>query len=95
VKKMSAMQTDIFNQFTANYPSKTIAKWEAMVAAWNTNPKVLNLYQELLDSKFYPFSFSCCVTHLSASNKSTGCSAGTNKERSCPGCSWPASSSQS
>jgi hypothetical protein len=36
---MSKIQTDIFNQFTATFTPDTITKWEAMVVAWNTNPK--------------------------------------------------------
>jgi hypothetical protein len=43
---MSAKQTNIFNQLSATFSPETVKKWEAMVTAWNANPKNLNPYQE-------------------------------------------------
>ena len=44
--KMSAKQTDIFNQLSSTFPPETVKKWEGMVTAWNADPKMLNPYQE-------------------------------------------------
>jgi hypothetical protein len=44
--EMSAKQTDIFSQLSATFSSKTIVKWEALVANWNADPKAPNPYQE-------------------------------------------------
>jgi hypothetical protein len=43
---MSTKQTDIFNQLSATFSPETVKKWEAMVTAWNANPKKPNPYQE-------------------------------------------------
>jgi hypothetical protein len=45
--KMSEIQADIFNQFSATFTPETIKRWEAMVIAWNKNPiKAPNPYRE-------------------------------------------------
>lgn len=44
--KMSAQQADVFEQFSATFTPAVVKKWEAMVAAWNANPKARNPYQE-------------------------------------------------
>ena len=45
--KMSEKQTDIFNQLSSTFTTETITKWEAMVDAWNKNPKTApNPYRE-------------------------------------------------
>jgi hypothetical protein len=43
---MSAQQAEVFNQFSATFSATTVKKWEAMVTAWNANPKARNPYQE-------------------------------------------------
>ena len=43
---MSAQQADVFEQFLATFTPAVVKKWEAMVTAWNTNPKARNPYQE-------------------------------------------------
>ena len=48
---MSAKQTDIFNKLSATFPPETVKKWEAMILAWNANPKALNPYKELTSGK--------------------------------------------
>jgi hypothetical protein len=37
--KMSDIQSDIFNQLSATFTPETIRRWEAMVVAWNMDPK--------------------------------------------------------
>jgi hypothetical protein len=49
---MSAVQTDIFNQFSATFTPETVTKWEAMVAAWNKNPRAPNPYKEPPSGKY-------------------------------------------
>lgn len=45
--KMSDIQTDIFNQFSATFTTDTITRWEELVIAWDTNPEnVPNPYRE-------------------------------------------------
>ena len=44
--KMSVQQSDIFEQFSATFSPAVVNKWEAMVTAWNVNPKAPNPYQE-------------------------------------------------
>ena len=44
--KMSVQQSDIFEQFSATFSPAVLNKWEAMVIAWNANPKATNPYQE-------------------------------------------------
>jgi hypothetical protein len=44
--KMSASQTDIFNQLSATFPPQTIQKWENMVLKWKTYPSAPNPYKE-------------------------------------------------
>jgi hypothetical protein len=45
-QKMSAIQTDVFNQLSATFSANTIKKWEKMVVTWNANPKAPNPYKE-------------------------------------------------
>ena len=44
--KMSAIQTDVFNQLSATFSTDTVRKWEKMVVTWNANPKAPNPYKE-------------------------------------------------
>jgi hypothetical protein len=44
--KMSEIQANVFNQFSATFTQETIAKWEAMVVAWIESPQAPNPYQE-------------------------------------------------
>lgn len=44
--KMSATQSDIFNQLSASFAPATVSKWGRMVTAWNANPKAPNPYAE-------------------------------------------------
>lgn len=45
--KMSEIQIDVFNQLSATFTPETIRRWEAMVVAWNKNPKTApNPYRE-------------------------------------------------
>ena len=44
--KMSVQQSDIFDQFSATFSPAVVTKWEAMVTAWNANPKAPNPYHE-------------------------------------------------
>jgi len=53
--KMSAKQTDIFNQLSVTFPPATIKKWESKITAWEANPKAHNPYAELEGGKSY-----CC-----------------------------------
>jgi hypothetical protein len=43
---MQEKQTDIFNQLSATFNPETIAKWETMVATWNSDSKAPNPYHE-------------------------------------------------
>lgn len=59
---MSEKQTGIFRQLCTTFPPATIRKWEAMVLAWNANPKAPNPYAEskngmhTLVCTYYPYS---------------------------------------
>ena len=44
--KMSAKQTDVFNQLSATFSPAIIKKWESKVIAWEANPKAKNPYAE-------------------------------------------------
>jgi len=44
---MNTKQTDIFNKFSATFSPEMVKRWEAMVVAWNANPKAQNPYKEL------------------------------------------------
>ena len=50
---MSAQQADVFEQFLATFTPAVIKKWEAMVTAWNANPKARNPYQEPKSGKLW------------------------------------------
>ena len=43
---MSTIQNKIFNKLSATFLIETLKKWEAIIMAWNLNPKALNLYKE-------------------------------------------------
>jgi hypothetical protein len=43
---MSAKQSNVFQQLSATFSPETVSNWEAMVAAWNVNPKAPNPYAE-------------------------------------------------
>jgi hypothetical protein len=45
--KMSEKQSEIFNQLSGTFTSETITRWEALVVAWNKDPKnAPNPYRE-------------------------------------------------
>ena len=44
--KMKAIQTEIFDQLSSMFTPETVAKWEVMVATWNSDPTAPNPYQE-------------------------------------------------
>ncbi|KAF9554491.1 hypothetical protein CPC08DRAFT_737663 [Agrocybe pediades] len=44
--KMRKKQTEIYNRMASTFTPATISKWEAMVAAWEANPKAPNPYSE-------------------------------------------------
>ena len=48
---MRAKQTEVFNQMSATFSPDVIEKWEAMVVAWNRNPKAPNPYEEPKNGK--------------------------------------------
>lgn len=58
---MSLKQTDIFRQLCATFPMVTIRKWEAMVIAWNANPKAPNPYAESKNGVYAFQSLGCAV----------------------------------
>ena len=57
--KMSAKQTDVFNQLSANFPPATIKKWELKITAWEANPKAWNPYTEPEGGKSHCGYLSC------------------------------------
>ena len=44
--KMSAKQTEVFDQLSTMFSPAIIKKWELKVIAWEANPKALNPYAE-------------------------------------------------
>jgi len=44
---MSVKQTTTFNQLSTTFSPDDVQKWEAMVSAWNVDPKKPNPYAEL------------------------------------------------
>lgn len=62
---MGEKQTEIFQQLSATFSSETVANWEAMVAAWNVNPKVKNPYTEPKNSKSYVLFLRCVMGLIS------------------------------
>jgi hypothetical protein len=93
--KMSAKQTEVFQQLSATFTPETIERWGAMVAKWNSNPKARNPYQELKSSK------SCSswvqlilMAEIINRNNSPRCSTWVSKGWSHPGRPRQASSTQ-
>jgi hypothetical protein len=62
---MSAKQSEVFEQLSATFSSGTVANWEAMVAAWNVNPKAQNPYTEPKSSKSYALLRICVMGLIS------------------------------
>ena len=59
--KMSEIQADIFKQLSATFTQETIGRWEAMVMAWNKDPKnAPNPYREPTSSNYFIF-FICYI----------------------------------
>jgi hypothetical protein len=54
--KMSGQQADVFEQFSATFTPAVVKKWEAIVTAWNANPKARNPYQEPKSGELFKFS---------------------------------------
>lgn len=44
--KMSAKQTEVFDQLSTTFSPAVIKKWELKVIAWEANPKAPNPYAE-------------------------------------------------
>ena len=44
--KMSAKQSEVFQQLSATFSPETVSNWEAMVIAWNMDRKAPNPYAE-------------------------------------------------
>jgi Kyakuja-Dileera-Zisupton transposase len=44
--EMAKKQSEVFKQLSATFSPETVANWEAMVVAWNANPKAPNPYAE-------------------------------------------------
>jgi len=59
--KMSAKQTDIFNQLSVTFPPATVKKWESKITAWEANPKAHNPCAEPEGGKSY-----CCYFVMSS-----------------------------
>jgi hypothetical protein len=57
--KMSAKQTEVFNQLSATFTPETVTGWEAMVARWNKNQKAPNPYVEPKGGQSYSFNPLC------------------------------------
>jgi hypothetical protein len=43
---MSAKQSEVFQQLSETFSPEAVSNWEAMVTAWNMNPKAPNPYAE-------------------------------------------------
>ena len=52
---MSTKQSEVFQQLSATFSPETVANWEAMVTAWNVNPKAPNPYAEPTSRKSIAF----------------------------------------
>jgi len=52
---MSTNQKKIFDQLSATFSPEIVAGWEAMVVAWNENPKAPNPYKEPESGKSFRF----------------------------------------
>jgi hypothetical protein len=57
---MNAKQLDLFEKFSATFPSITIKKWENMVEKWESNRNAPNPYNEVEKSMFLVLN-SCYI----------------------------------
>ena len=61
---MKLKQTEIFDQLSATFSPEIIAKWETMVATWNSDPTAPNPYQEPGCSVYHILWFCILVTDI-------------------------------
>jgi hypothetical protein len=94
--KLSAKQTEVFNQFSATFALATIKKWEAMITAWEANPKAPNPYEEPESGKESLGTIHLWLSLIIViiSDNPPGCSSYRRERRSGSGWPWKTSTAQ-